>query len=171
MTLFVHLAPENDSAAIRRAGIKPRRVGAGARTGFERIVFAMPMTTDFYISHQWLRELKRNGTRTIVGVYFRIPDEQSVMVGHYNQSHAEMSANEAAGLISKLPNAEGYEVVIPRKIEAEEIHDIRTLPQVIGWRYYPEAKGHRACGCPVCICRGEINSRRLREAYERVFQS
>jgi hypothetical protein len=115
MALFVHLAPENDSAAIRRAGIKPRRVGAGAHAGYERIVFAMPMTTDFYISHQWLRELKRSGTRTNVGAYFRIPDDQPVRVGHSNQSHAEMSANEAAGLIFKLPNAEGYEVAILAK--------------------------------------------------------
>lgn len=169
MALFVHLAPENESAAIRRAGIKPRRIGAGAHEGYERIVFAMPVTTNFYISHQWLRELKRRGDRTIVGVYFRLPKDEKVMVGHYNESHAEMTANEAAGLIFNLEDAEGFEVVIPRKIEADEIHDIRALPQVLGWRYYPAAKGHKPCGCPVCIGRGEINSRRIRRAYEQSF--
>jgi hypothetical protein len=102
-------------------------------------------------------------------VYFRIPDEQIVMVGHYNQGHAEMTANEAAGLVFNLSNAEGYEIVIPRKIDADEIHDIKPLPQVLGWRYYPESKGRKPCVCPVCIRRGEIKSRRIHEAYERAF--
>ena len=169
MALFVHLASDKDSDSIRRSGIKPRRIGEGAHEGYDRIVFAMPVTDNFYVSHQWLRELKRSGQRTIVGVYFRIPDEQTVMVGHYNQAHAEMTANEASGLIFNLENAEGYEVVIPRKIEADEIHKIKSLPQVLGWRYYPEAKGRKPCGCPVCIRPGEIKSRRIREAYENSF--
>ena len=170
MALFVHLTSEKDSEAILRSGIKPRRIGEGALDGYERIVFAMPVTNDFYISHQWLRELKRSGQRTIVGVYFRIPDDQPVMVGHYNQAHAEMTASEAAGLIFNLEEAEGYEVVIPRKIEANEIHKIKALPHVLGWRYYPEAKNRKPCGCPVCIGRGEIKSKRIREAYEKSFE-
>ena len=167
MAIFVHLARETSAAAIRRSGIKPRRVPRGAPEGFERIVFAMPVTDDFYVSRQWLRELKRNGNRTIVGVYFRIPDEQTVMVGHYNERHRQMTASEAVGVIFNRRNAEGFEVVIPRKIEADEIHDIRSLPQVVGWRYYPAAKGKKPCGCPVCCPGGEIKSKRIREAYER----
>ena len=166
MALFVHLAPEKQSATIRRSGIKPRRMPEGDRAGFERVVFAMPVTNDFYASHQWLRELKRNGQRTIVGVYFRVPDEQRVMVGHYSQAHLEMTASEATGLIFNLQNAEGYEVLIPRKIEAEEIRDIKCVPQVLGWRYHPQAKGTKPCGCPVCIGRGEIKSKRIRDAFE-----
>ena len=169
MALFVHLASEKDADAIRRSGIKPRRLADGAPKGYERIVFAMPITNNFHISHQWLRELKRNGQRTIVGVYFRIPDDQTVMVGHYNQAHVEMTANEAVGLVFSLENAEGYQVVIPRKIEPSEIHKIKTLPQVVGWRYYPEAKGRKPCGCPVCIRRGEIKSKRIRDAFEQSF--
>ena len=169
MALFVHLAPEKESDSIRRSGIKPRRIRAGALEGYERIVFAMPVTIDFYISHQWLRELKRSGQRSIVGVYFRIPDEQNVMVGHYNQAHAEMTASEAVGLVFHAENAEGYEVVIPRKIDAKEIHEIKHLPQVLGWRYFPDSHGRKPCGCPVCLRRGEIKSKRIREAYESVF--
>lgn len=131
----------------------------------------MPVTKDFYVSHQWLRELKRSGQRTIFGVYFRIPDEQPVMVGHYNQAHLLLTASEAVGLIFNLPNAEGYEIIIPRRIEADEIHSIKSLPQVLGWRYYPQAKGRKPCGCPVCQPRGEIKSRRIREAYEQSFGS
>src|SRR5262249_11895767 len=155
-------APEKQITAIRRSGIKPRRVGASALKGYEHIVFAMPVTCDFYVSHQWLRELKRNGQRTIVGVYFRIPDEQQVMVGHYGQAHLEMTANDAVGLIFNLQNAEGYEVLVPRKIDPEEIHNIKPLPPVLGWRYHPKAKGTKPCGCPVCIGRGEIKSKRIR---------
>jgi hypothetical protein len=166
MALFVHLAPEKRSASIRRSGIKPQRIGEATWQGYGRVVFAMPVTNDFFVSHQWLRELKRGGQKTIVGVYFRIPDDQTVMVGHYNQAHTQMSANEAAGLIFNLPNAEGYEIIIPRQIDADEIHDIKPLPQVLGWRYYPDSKGRKPCGCPVCVPRGEIKSSRIRKDYE-----
>lgn len=169
MALFVHLAPENESDSIRRSGIKPRRIRNGALEGYERIVFAMPLTNDYYVSHQWLRELKRNGQRSIVGIYFRVPDEQIVMVGHYHQAHAEMSASEAVGMVFNAENAEGYEVVIPRKIDAKEIHEIKRLPQVLGWRYDPKSHGRELCGCAVCLRRGEIKSKRIREAYESAF--
>ncbi len=86
MALFVHLAPEKETDSIRRGGIKPRRLKQPLADGYDRIVFAMPVTDNFYVSHQWLRELKRIGQRTIVGVYFRIPDEQKVMAGHALQS-------------------------------------------------------------------------------------
>jgi hypothetical protein len=165
MALFVHLAPETQSASIRRSGIKPRRVLDDDGKVAQRIVFAMPVTSDFYISHQWLRELKRRGARTLVGVYFRLPDDQPVSVGHYGRNHLETTASEAAGLLIHLQSAEGYEVLIPRKVQAKEIHDIRPLPQVLGWRYYPNAHGHAPCGCPVCQPRGEIKSRRLRDSY------
>jgi len=169
MALFVHLASENDSDSIRRTGIKPRRILSDALEGYERVVFAMPVTDNFYVSHQWLRELKRNGQRSIVGVYFRIPDDETVLVGHYNQAHAEMSASEAVGAVFNSENAEGYEVIIRRKIDATEIHDLKRLPHVIGWRYFPGSHGHTPCGCPVCQRRGEINSQRIREAYEKAF--
>ena len=168
MALFVHLAPENDSDSIRRSGIKTRRVRNVVRDGYDRIVFAMPVTNDFYVSHQWLRELKRNGQRTIVGVYFRIPDDQLVLVGHYNQAHTEMTACEAVGVVFNAEQPEGFEVIIPRKINAKEIHKINNLPQVLGWRYYPGAKGRKPCGCPYCT-KGDIKSKRIRDEYERSF--
>jgi hypothetical protein len=170
MALFVHLAPEKDSDSIRRAGIKPRRLKQPLRDGYDRIVFAMPVTNDFYVSHQWLRELKRNGQRTIVGVYFRIPDDQLVLVGHYNQNHTELTSAEAVGVIFNAEQPEGFEVIIPRKIEAGEIHKINALPQVTGWRYYPAAKGRKPCGCPFCT-KGDIKSKRIRGAYERSFEN
>lgn len=169
MALFVHLAPEKDSDSIRRAGIKPRRLKQPFREGYDRIVFAMPVTDNFYVAHQWLRELKRNGQRTIVGAYFRIADDQTVLVGHYSQNHTELTAAEAVGVVFRTEETEGFEVIIPRKIEPKEIHKIETLPQITGWRYYPDAKGRKPCGCPFCT-KGDIKSKRIRDAYERSFE-
>lgn len=56
MAMFVHLAPESRIALIRRNGIRRLRRAAGEFPGG---VFAVPVTRNFYISHQWLRELKR----------------------------------------------------------------------------------------------------------------
>ena len=42
----------------------------------------MPVTPDFYASHQWLRELKRKNAGDVLGVYFRIGDEETVYLGH-----------------------------------------------------------------------------------------
>jgi hypothetical protein len=61
-------------------------------------------------------------------------------------------------------NAEGGEVVIPRRIEPAEIHRIRDLPQVIGWRFLPAGKGRRPCACRFCT-RGDYGARRLRERF------
>jgi hypothetical protein len=56
MAMFVHLAPESRIALIRRTGIRRlRRAGVAFPAG----VFAVPVTRNFYVSHQWLRELKR----------------------------------------------------------------------------------------------------------------
>ncbi|MCZ7647197.1 MAG: hypothetical protein M5U26_18400 [Planctomycetota bacterium] len=161
MAQFVHLVSEKLASAVRRRGINLNR----SRSWPARGVYAMPVTPRFYISHQWLRELKRDGQRTVVGVYFRIPDDEPVLVGHYRFAHRACTAAEAAGVILKAEHAEGYEVIVPRRIEAAEIRKIRALPQVLGWRYYPGAHRDRPCGCPVCQPRGEIRSKRLREAY------
>lgn len=160
MPIFVHLAPEARLAIIRRNGIGRLRKGAGHLPSG---IYAMPVTRDFYISHQWLRELKRGGRRTIVGVYFRIPDDEVVWIGHYNQVHRRMTAAEAVAEFMSADSREGWEVIIPRRITAKEIHRARTLPQVLGWRYFPGAKGRRPlCTCKYCT-RGEYGAQRLRK--------
>ena len=166
MAMFVHLTPEKYVKAIKRAGIKAQY----AREGFPKGVFAMPVVPDFYVSHQWLRELKRGGQRTIWGVYFRIPDEEEVWVGHYYRSQVLVAACEAVEIIMKQDETEGYQVFVPRKIEKGEIHKIRALPQVVGWRYYPGAHGRKPCGCPVCLRRGEIKSSKIRKAWQLQFE-
>lgn len=159
MAMFTHLAFESALARIRRNGIgRSHRI----RSAFPRGVFAVPVTRNFYVSHQWLRELKRHGGGTVVGVYFRIPDDELVWVGHYRQAHRQMTAAEAVAVFESAENREGWEVIIPRRIEVKEIHRTRSLPQVLGWRYFPEAKGRPPfCPCKFCT-RGEFGARRLR---------
>jgi hypothetical protein len=160
MALFVHLALQSRVAQIRCNGIRRLRPAA---KNFPGGVFAVPLTRNFYISHQWLRELKRRNGGPIAGIYFRIPDNEQVWIGHYNQGHLWLSASAAVGEFMAAEDAKGWEVVIPRRIEASEIHRTRQLPQVIGWRFSPGAKGKPPfCTCKFCT-RGEYGSQRLRE--------
>lgn len=99
MPVFVHLTPHSAVPAIRRGGIAP-----GKRRGLSRGVYAMPVTPSFQISHQWLRELRRGGGGTIVAVYFRIPDDEPVEIGHYNQGHLPMTAAEAVAVMLGVEN-------------------------------------------------------------------
>lgn len=120
-----------------------------------------------------------------MGVYFRLPGDEPVEVGHYNRGRVPMTAAEAAGLLfdaetrdpararadderSKavqrgraLPtSAEGYEVFIPRAIRPSEILRVNALPQVVGWRYRPGANGQPPCAC-ICCERGQYGIRKL----------
>src|SRR5687767_6099473 len=161
MPVFVHLTSQRNISSVRRSGIGRR----SKYVGFDG-VYAMPVTRNFYVSHQWLRELKRTGERTFVAIHFRIPDEQVVAVGHYSREHLATTATEAVSIVMRADNAEGYEILVPRAIIASEIHAIRHVPQVVGWRYFPGSHGQRPCGCPVCQPRGGVKTRKLREQYE-----
>ncbi len=57
MAMFVHLTRESGLARVLRNGIARSRRGG---RDFPRGVFAVPVTRNFYVSHQWLRELKRH---------------------------------------------------------------------------------------------------------------
>jgi len=163
MAMFVHLAPESRVALIRRNGIRRLRRPSGEFPGG---VFAVPVTRSFFVSHQWLRELKRRGAGAMSGVYFRIPDDERVWVGHYGRAHHWMTAAAAVAHFMSSESREGWEVVVPRRIDASEIHRTRRLPQVVGWRYTPGAHGKKPCGCDFCQ-RGLFGARRLREQYNR----
>ena len=161
MAMFVHLAAANVSDAIRRSGIKRLRKANVPEPG----IYAMPVVRNYFVSHQWLRELKRRNAGPIVGVYFRVADDELVWVAHYRNAHQKMSAAEASGLIMHADSPEGFEVIIPRKIEPAAIHRIRALRQIVGWRYFPGAHGRKPCGCPYCQ-RGQFGGKKLRIADE-----
>lgn len=123
----------------------------------------MPVTRNFYVSHQWLRELRRWKSGSLAGVYFRIPDTEPVTVGHYGKTPEQMTAAEASAVIANCTAAEGYEIIVLRSISPREIHRVRHLPQVIGWRYFPGSHGRRPCPCEYCQ-RGLYGGRKIREA-------
>ena len=171
MATFVHLTADGNARGIRRAGIRTSPGPSGLPNG----VFALPTTPEFAISHQWLRELKTGGQRSIVAVYFRLPDDEPVFVGHYGGPHREMTAADATALLFQMARehagrdgggALGYEVLVPRAILPAEIHRVRRPPQDVGWRHAPQARTLFPCPCPVCITPGTIRARRKREELE-----
>jgi len=157
MAQFIHLADERLAKRIEKMGIKP---SAHWRTKV-KYVFAVPVLKDFMVSHQWLRELKRRGMRTLVAVQFRLPDEEPVRVGAYNEEPIETTAVGAVRVFRAHTSPLGLEVTIPRKIVPGEIMRVYEPTQLVGWRFYPGAKGKKPCSCPYCS-RGDINARRLR---------
>jgi hypothetical protein len=183
MPVFVHLTSHRNLRSIRRRGIVPPGEALGR-------VYALPVTRNFYVSHQWLRELRRLRGGTVVGVYFRLPGDEPVHVGHFNRGHVEMTAAEAVALLlaaegrdpararerdeqsravregRKLPSSpEGYEVLVSRAVLPAEILRVKALPQVVGWRYRPRANGSPPCAC-ICCERGTYGLRRLLRRVE-----
>jgi hypothetical protein len=152
MALVVHLADAKDAKAIARSGLRP----AKGRS----VVYFMPVTQNHFISHQWLRELKRSGAKEIVGVYIQLSSSEMVFAGRYNEEHLHVPLGKAIQMLHERHDPRGFEVFIDRKIMASEIDRIRSVPQVVGWRYFPDAhlKG-LTCGCPACVPRGSIKSR------------
>lgn len=159
MPVLVHLADERESAAVEKNGIKPGKGRQG--------IYCMPVTRSFYISHQWLRELKRRGVRSYVGVYFKLDSKTMVYAGKYHEKHKHITLGEAIKEITRMKDPLGYELLIDRKIESKEIESIRRLPQNMGWRYFPASheKGI-GCSCPMCLPRGEIKAKKLRDKLD-----
>ncbi len=156
MVSFIHIADKNLEASIMKNGISAAKRRAGIRG-----VYAVPVVPNFTITHQWARELKRRGVRTLICVQFKIPNDEPVWVGKYNSEKLEMAASEAAGACLAHTGPTGFEVVVPRKIIPKEIARVYLAPRMTGWRYYPEAKGRKPfCHCKLCN-RGEIRAQRL----------
>jgi hypothetical protein len=155
MVSFVHIADKNDEASIVKNGIRSTKHKAGPRG-----VYAVPVLPNYAITHQWSRELKRSGARTLICVQFRIPDDELVLVGEYDREKIEMTASEAAAAFLKHADPMGLEAIVPRRVEPKEITRTYPAPRVTGWRYYPDAKGKKPCHCKFCN-RGEIRAQRL----------
>jgi len=159
MATFVHLTAERNLKSILRNGITLlTRRGNNVRG-----VYCSPVTPNYYATHQWLRELKRwkRGPGQMVAIYFRIPDDDMVSVGRYNEEHLQMTAAQAIARVMQRDYIGGYEVIIPRKIVKDEILRVKSAPQVIGWRYWPESKGNE----PWCAKRGEYGARKVRAFF------
>ncbi len=155
MATFVHLAPESALSAIRRNGISTARFTLG--TDRVKGVFCFPVQPDFFFTHQWLRELRRRSREKLCGVYFRLPDLEPLRVGHYLGPHEIMTAAEAAKRL-RADFRLGMEAIVLRRVGRDEIVRIKHLPQLIGWRLFPEAKGMR----PLWPAAGSFGAAKIR---------
>lgn len=154
MPMMVHLTSARNVQHIRRTGI--HKDGPG--------VYCMPVLQDYYLSHQWLRELRRWMPGPLMAVYFRLDDEEMVTCGPYWQAHRTLSVVEAVRLFRQHDEPmQGWEIVVPRSITPNEIHKIRAISQVLGWRYSPGARSRPWCNCLACVSRGEFNASKKRE--------
>jgi hypothetical protein len=151
MATFIHIADAKSKKLIEKNGIKIGKKG----------VYCSPVTQNFSVTHQWARELKRTGVKTLMCVQFRIPDDATVSVGKYNGEKISLTAAEAVATVADHVDPMGLEIIIGRKIIPREISRIYAAPKVTGWRYYPGAKGKKPfCHCRYCN-RGEIRAQRL----------
>jgi hypothetical protein len=161
MARFIHLTDERLLARIRKSGISTSRTREGIRC-----VHATPVLPDFQVSHQWLRELKATGIRTIGAIQFTIPDGEEVLVGHYGGVPLSATAAQAAGIFRRHPTGLGLEVLILRRIGPGEISRSYVPTQLVGWRHEPGAHGRPPrCGCAYCQG-GLIRNRKIREKFE-----
>ncbi|MFF9909207.1 HEAT repeat domain-containing protein [Streptomyces sp. NPDC013457] len=164
MAMFVHVTSAANAPRIRRSGIRAVSHGQGD----ERGVYCFPVLPSYALTHQWLRELARFGSRGgLVAVHVRLDDDEDVLVGHYadraRNAQSTLPAAQAVRRIAALDDPRGWEVFVPRAIRPREVHRMRTAPQVAGWRYRPDAHGTRPCTCFGCRVRGGYGARRLRE--------
>ncbi|MFF2328822.1 MULTISPECIES: HEAT repeat domain-containing protein [unclassified Streptomyces] len=161
MAMFVHLTPMANAARIRRSGIRASSHGRDATRS--RGLYCFPVLPSYTLTHQWLRELARHGgPRGLVAVHLRLPDDEPVTLGHYNHDPMAVTAAEAVRRTAALTDPRGWEVFVPRAVTRREVHRVRAVRQVNGWRYSPDSHGTAPCTCFGCRVRGEYGSQRLR---------
>jgi hypothetical protein len=129
------------------------------------VLFAMPMTPDFGLTYQWMRELRRWHDERLIAVHLRLPSEEEVLVGRYNQRHIRMPLGEAIRRLLRAP--EGNEIVVLRPVRAKEVARIQEVTQRVGWIETPEQHGKSDCLCPACLPHGARDlMRRVRGAMD-----
>ncbi len=138
MVSFIHIANRNDEESIVKNGIRSPKHKTGVRG-----VYAVPVIISHLTTHQWARELKRRGIRSLRCVQFRIPDGEYVLAGKYNGEKLQMTASEAAAAFLKHTDPMGLEAIVPRSIIPKEITRTHPAPRITGWRYYAAAKGKK----------------------------
>jgi hypothetical protein len=102
----------------------------------------------------------------MIGVYFRVPDDEEVEFGHFHRQLRRLPSAAAVGEIRRAPDPRGFEIILRRAIETKEIARIASVRGVTGWQHVPDAHKRKPCGCPGCVARGEPGGRKLRVRYE-----
>jgi hypothetical protein len=155
VAVLTHLIPANLAARARKSGLK-----AGAHG-----LYCMPLLPNYFISHQWMRELKRRGQRTFVAIDFRLRSDEKIAVGHYGHDKITTSVGRAIADIMRSEDPRGWELILPRSVAADEIVNVRPVARVVGWRYFPDAHARKPCACRYCL-KGEYNSRSILQRLE-----
>jgi hypothetical protein len=162
MPNLVHITRQRNAARLLRGGVAARSHHRDGGRG----VYAMAVLSDFTLTHQWTRELRRFQPGVLVAVDLRIPDTEPVLVGHYYSEHRRRTAAEAVAILRELDDPRGYQIFVPRSIRPAEVRRVRAVPQGTGWRFKPGAHGSRPCACPGCIDYGTPGSAKLRRRLE-----
>jgi hypothetical protein len=161
MALFVHMTDADNKSTIIKNGVKATRIHY---EDVDRGVFCMPVISDFYATHQWLREIKRfNSGHAIIAVYFKIPDDELVFCGKYVAAREKVRARKSHEIFMALEDKMGFQVIVERKIQKSELHKIKALPQIIGWRYFPQSHERKRCLCPACLRAGTYQASVVKE--------
>lgn len=172
MPRLVHLARASQRRSIERSGLR------GARrpvlnedkkwVEHRHVIYAMPMTTNFALTYQWVRELGRWHDEKLIAVHLRIPSEEAVLVGRYSEAHVLMPLGEAIPRLLRAPD--GNEIVVLRPVRATEIVRVAEVTQRVGWIETPEQHGKSDCLCSYCVPRGSRDlMRRVRAAMDLQF--
>lgn len=146
MATFVHLTPARGVQQVLQGGIRASQ----ARHDLPRGVLCQPVLAHFYATHQWIGEARAYGDPRIFGVYFRIPDDEAVMVGHFGEPHARMAAASASEIITNFDDPLAYEIVVQRDIGLKDILQTQEIGALIGWWYDAKTETRRLCACAVC---------------------
>ena len=154
--MLVHVTAAKLEPKIKRSGLHA-----------ERGLCAFPVLPSHTLTHQWTREIMKWTRQPMIGVYFRIGDDEPVRFGRYNTVMRKLPAGGAVGEMRKEPDPRGFQIIVDRAIKTAEISRVTPLRGVIGWRHWPDAHGRRPCGCPGCLARGEPGARRIRLRYDR----
>ncbi|MEU3308741.1 hypothetical protein [Nocardiopsis sp. NPDC006832] len=139
MAFFVHLTPRANIALVQRSGV---RTSPGQ--GNVRGVFCFPMLPSYAVTHQWLHALEpHHEPQGMVAVDVRIPDDEPVTVGHFDDRDARrVTALEAVRVVRSLKDPGGWEVVVPRPVLRREVERIREVGRAGARPLVPEPCAH-----------------------------
>ncbi|WP_211716236.1 hypothetical protein [Nocardiopsis sp. MG754419] len=130
MALFVHLTPRPNITRVQRSGVRPSN-GHGDVRG----VFCFPLLPSYSVTHQWFGALgPHHGPHGLVAVDVRLPDDEPVTVGHFDDRDARrVTAAEAVRVVRELEDPGGWEVVVPRPVLRGEVQRIREVRWTTGY--------------------------------------
>ena len=161
MAMFTHIFAADDRAKIAKNGITVSKVSWRKRNG----VFLCPVTEDYYYTHQWKRELKRHQNVPKLAVRVRLPDNEPVFIGKYNEEHLEVEASVAIKIAMEHESPGGLEVILPRSVKPKELMKFYKPNENVGWRFMPDSHSNKPCWCLYCQ-RGEPYSSTRRKEFE-----